>query len=463
LDHLDHLRSVGAQHFEVAMMLNVAGQHFLVIGAGKTGQSVAAFLARYGARTRLVERTAEALSRATLPAGIETRVGDSTEDLLRGVDVVIPSPGVARTHGLLRRAVSRGVPVMSEIELAARVLACPILAVTGTNGKSTTTVLLGSMLKEAGVRVFVGGNLGTPLIDACAAEQEFEAAVVEVSSFQLEWVYTFRPQVALLLNMTPDHLDRYPNMDEYQRAKAALLAAQQPGDVAVLNRDDPWVWEQRRRTRAATISFGREPVEFGSFVDGNAIIYWGPDPLPRRFTLDAVMLQGAHNRENMMAAVTAAAIWGVPDAAIQRALENTRGLPHRLALVGEHDGVCFYDDSKGTNVGAMEKSVASFSGNVILLAGGYDKGGDFTALTPLLRTHVKHLVLFGAAGPTIQAQLGDAVPASTVPDLAAAVRTAAAHAGPGDTVLLSPGCASFDEFTDYAARGRRFRELVEAL
>ncbi len=445
------------------MTLKIAEQRFLVIGAGKTGQSVATFLTEYGARVRLVDRTPEALGRASWPDGIDTRTGDTAESVLDGIDVVIPSPGVARGHVLLRRAVGRGLPVLSEIELASRVLACPILAVTGTNGKSTTTVLLGAMLKEAGHRVFVGGNLGTPLIDACRAEQRFEAAVVEVSSFQLEWVYTFRPQIALLLNLTPDHLDRYPDLGEYQRAKAALLTAQRPGDVAVLNRDDAWVWDQRRKTRAASVSFGREAVEFGTFLDGNAIIYCGPEPLPRRFPLDTASLHGAHNQENMMAAVTAAAIWGASDAAIQRALEHTSGLPHRLQFVREHEGVRFFDDSKGTNVGAVEKSLASFAAGVILLAGGYDKGGDFTVLAPLLHKCVKHLVLFGAAGPTIRSQLNGTVPTSVVPNLAAAVRQAARQAAPGDTVLLSPGCASFDEFTDYAHRGRRFRELVDGL
>jgi UDP-N-acetylmuramoylalanine--D-glutamate ligase len=445
------------------MTMQIADQHFLVIGAGKTGQSVATFLSRHGARVRLVERSAVTLARATVPAGVETRVRDDAEDLLQGIDVVIPSPGVARSHVLLRRAVSRGIPVISEIELAADALACPILAVTGTNGKSTTTTLLGAMLKEAGLRTFVGGNLGTPLVDACDADPEYHAAVVEVSSFQLEWVYNFRPRVAVLLNLTPDHLDRYNTMEEYGRAKAALLTAQQPGDVAVLNRDDPWVWEQRRITRAAAISFGREPVEFGSFIDGDTLIYWGPEPVARRFRLQNVSLHGAHNRENMMAATTAAAIWGVPDGAIQRALEHTTGLPHRLELVRACNGVRYFDDSKGTNVGAMEKSVASFDRGVVLLAGGYDKGGDFSVLASLLRAHVKHLILFGAAGPKIQAQLGAVVPSSLVPDLTTAVRDAAARAVPGDTVLLSPGCASFDEFSDYTARGRRFRELVEAL
>jgi UDP-N-acetylmuramoylalanine--D-glutamate ligase len=445
------------------MTLKIAGQHFLVIGAGKTGRSVVRFLAAYGAYVRVAERTAAVIDGAVLPDGIDARVGDTADDLLEGIDAVIPSPGVARGHVLLSRALSRGVPVLSEIELASRVLACPILAVTGTNGKSTTTVLLGTMLKEAGVCVFVGGNLGTPLIDACLEKQNLQAAVVEVSSFQLEWVYTFRPQVALLLNLTPDHLDRYSDIREYQRAKTQLFAAQHPGDVVVLNRDDPWVWEQRRRMRGATISFGREPVEFGTFLDGDTIVYCGPEPPPRRFPLHAVSLQGAHNQENMMAAVTAAAIWGAPDAAIQRGLERTTGLPHRLQLVRERDGVRFFDDSKGTNVGAMEKSLASFSGNVILLAGGYDKGGDFGVLTSLLKRRVKHLIMFGAAGSRIRSQLNGAVPSSVVPTLAAAVQQAVRYAVPGDTVLLSPGCASFDEFADYAARGRRFRELVEAL
>jgi len=397
------------------MTVNVAHRRFLVIGAGKTGRSVAAFVTSRGGQVRMAERSVTAIDNAVVPADVDMRIDDEGEALLEGVDVVVPSPGVARAHAVLRRALARGIPILSEIELAANALSCPILAVTGTNGKSTTTVLLGAMLKEAGVRAFVGGNLGTPLIDACAADPQYDAAVVEVSSFQLEWVDAFRPRVAVLLNLTPDHLDRYAGMEDYGRAKAALLAAQRPDDVAVLNRDDPWVWEQRRNARAGAISFGRDPVEFGSFIDGDTLIYWGPEPAPRRFPLARTQLRGAHNRENMMAAVTAAAIWGVPDAAIQRALEQTGGLPHRLALVRERAGVRFFDDSKGTNVGAMEKSIASFDGDIILLAGGYDKGGEFRVLAPLLRERVKHVVAFGAAGPTIHAQLADTVPRCTPP------------------------------------------------
>ncbi len=445
------------------MTLRIDDRSFLVLGAGKTGCGVAQFLSARGARVRLVDREQAALDRVVVTTPIERRLEGSPNELLAGIDVVIPSPGVPRSHAVLRRARAGAVPILSEIELASQFLVCPILAVTGTNGKSTTTTLLGEMLRAAGTSTFVGGNLGTPLIDACSATIAYEAAVVEVSSFQLEWVYMFRPQIAMLLNLTPDHLDRYPNMGEYGRAKAAIFAAQLPGDVTVLNRDDPWVWEQRRLVRAGAISFGRDPVEFGSFLDGDAIICWGPGPTPARFPLTKSPLHGAHNRENMMAAVTAASIWGAPAAAIQAALDGTPGLPHRLEFVRERNGVRFFDDSKGTNVGAMEKSIASFAAGVILLAGGYDKGGDFAALAPLLPGRVKHVVCFGAAGPTIARQLGELVPHSLVPHVAAAVEMATKHANAGDSVLLSPGCASFDEFTDYAARGRRFRELVEAL
>lgn len=445
------------------MTLRISGQRFLVIGAGKTGTAVATFLAARGGNVRLVERSKEVAGKLSLSGPVEVLVGDEHSTALAGVDAVIPSPGVARTHPLLRAALRRVIPILSEIELASRFLDCPLIAITGTNGKSTTTTLVGEMLRAAGSEVFVGGNLGTPLIEACASERVYDAAIVEVSSFQLEWVQTFRPQVAVLLNVTPDHLDRYDSLEEYGRAKAAIFSSQLPGDFLVLNRDDAWVWEQRHHAHSASISFGQDAVEFGTFLDGNEIVYAGPEAPARRFSLDRTHLAGAHNRENMMAAVSAAAIWGTPAAAIQQALDSTGALPHRLELVRERDGVRFFDDSKGTNVGAMEKSVASFDQGVVLLAGGYDKGSDFSVLAPLLRERVKYLVLFGAAGAKIEQQLGDAVPHSRFADLSAAVRDASRHAAAGDVVLLSPGCASFDEFTDYTARGRKFRELVEAL
>jgi UDP-N-acetylmuramoylalanine--D-glutamate ligase len=323
------------------------------------------------------------------------------------------------------------------------------------------------MLRQTGREVFVGGNLGTPLIEACCPRPKWDAVVVEVSSFQLEWTVAFRPDVAVLLNLTPDHLDRYASMEEYGDAKANLLRMQQPTDFAVLNRDDPWVWQQRDRTRATVVSFGTEPVEFGSFIDGEEIVCWGPRATPIRLSLQAAFLRGQHNRENILAAVTAASVFGAPAAAVQRAIDRTKGLPHRLEFVRERQGVRFYDDSKGTNTGAVAKSVASFEQGVILLLGGYDKGGDFASLVPALRGRVARVVTFGKAGGSIRQQLArqlaGQIAIDEASDLADAVGVAGAAASAGDTVLLSPGCASFDEFENYAARGRRFRELVEAL
>jgi UDP-N-acetylmuramoylalanine--D-glutamate ligase len=445
--------------------MTVGGRRYLVIGAARTGRAVAAYLVREGAAVRIAERSRERLYEAPLPDRVEPHVGDDDQSILDGIDAVIPSPGVPRSHALLQASVARGIPIFSEIELAARALNCPLLAITGTNGKSTTTVLLGEMLRQAGLNVFVGGNLGTPLIEACTPRSRWEAAVVEVSSFQLEWTSTFRPHIALLLNLTPDHLDRYASLEEYGAAKAAILRMLQPTDFAVLNRDDSWVWSQRSSTRATVVSFGYEPVEFGSFIDGDTIICRGPKATPTRVSLSSALLQGRHNRENIMAAVTAASVFGVPAAAMQRAVERTKGLPHRLEFVRERDGVRFFDDSKGTNVGAVEKSVASFDAPVVLLLGGYDKGGDFGALASALRQRVRHLVLFGKAGAAIGEQLAGSLelPLQTVATLADAVQAAAGAARPGDVVLLSPGCASFDEFKDYAERGQRFREFVESL
>jgi len=442
--------------------MTFAAHRHLVLGAGATGCAVARFLTARGGTVCVIDRSAAALTAAKLPDGVACRV--ETEPIaLESFDVVVPSPGVPRSHPLLRGAQALGIPILSEIELAFRALTCPVVAITGTNGKSTTTVLLGEMFRNAGIAAFVGGNLGTPLVEACLSATSYAVAVVEVSSFQLEWVSAFRPRIAVVLNLTPDHLDRYADMADYGEAKANLLRMQEPTDCAVLNRDDTWVWEQRQRTRASVISFGREPVEFGSFIDGDEMVIRGPHARPQHYSLTDVLLQGAHNRENLLAAATAATLWGLPRAAIEAAIRNVRALPHRLEHVRDVGGVGYFDDSKGTNVGAVAKSVESFPGGVVLLAGGYDKGADFRQIAALLRTRVGHLIAFGAAGPTIAAQVTGVVPVTVVSGLAAAVATAAQTARAGDRVLLSPGCASFDEFTDYRERGSRFRALVEAL
>jgi UDP-N-acetylmuramoylalanine--D-glutamate ligase len=442
-------------------MTPLADRPIAVIGAGRTGQSVVRFLVAQGARVTVFERATTGSAAGALPSGVTLRPDDQIAALDR-TELVITSPGIPREHPLLKQAVARGLPVWSEIELASRFLSCPIIGVTGTNGKSTTTVLLGAMMVASGERTFIGGNLGTPLIDAVSSDTDYTAAVVEISSFQLEWIETFRARVSVLLNLTPDHLDRYRSVQEYGAAKARLLATQGDGDCAVLNRDDPWVWEQRHQTAATVISFGRDPVEFGTFVEGEDIVVWGAKGI-ERYALRDSPLRGEHNRENIQAAVTAATAWGAPSNAIRRALRETTGLPHRLEHVAERNGVHYYDDSKGTNVGAVEKSLLSFPAGIVLLLGGYDKGGDFRPLIPLIRDRTAAVLCFGGAGPQIAAQLGASVCIEVVANLAAAVARAAQLAQPGQTVLLSPGCASFDEFRDYQERGQRFRALVEGM
>jgi len=443
------------------------GDHVLVLGAERTGRAVFRFLRERSASVRVADRSAPARESFHADYGVDCLPDDDADALLRGIDLVVTSPGVPQTHPVLQRALLRGTPIYSEIELAGRYLSCPILAVTGTNGKSTATTLLGAMCREAGHQTFVGGNLGTPLIDAAHAESMPQLAVAEVSSFQLEWIQAFHPTLAVVLNLTPDHLDRYASMAEYGEAKATLIEALRPGDFAVLNRDDEWVWSLRERTDAHVVSFGRDPVEFGAYLEGDepprSIVFWGKAASPVRFPLARTHLLGAFNEENLLAAVTAAGVYGLPTEAIQRAIDTVEPLPHRLALVREVRGVRWYDDSKATNVGAADKSVRSFAAGVTLLLGGYDKGADFRALAPALAGRARQVIAFGTAGPTVASALEGVVPLRVEPNLARAVAAAAATAAAGEVVLLAPACASFDEFRDYNERGDRFRALVEVL
>jgi len=450
------------------MMLAFASKKALVIGARRTGAAVARYLASQGASVRLCDRSTLGFDdERSKMAGVavEWCLGREDVALLDEVNLVIPSPGVSRDHPLLNAAIGRGIEVLAEIELAYRSLAVPLYAVTGTNGKSTTTELLGRMLRRAGRRPFVGGNLGTPLIEAVGAP--VDCAVAEVSSFQLEWVKELRPAIGIFLNLTDDHLDRYASLDEYGEAKTALFRAQTPEDWVVLSREDPWVWRFSRRLRGHAISFGFDEVEYGTFPRDGTIVIRLPDANRSGKELTIITartrLRGLHNLENVMAASTAALLAGATLASVQRAIDEFPGLPHRLQVVREKDGVAWVDDSKGTNVGAVVKSLASIDPPVILLAGGVDKGGSYEPLRSLVRQRVKRLVLFGEAREKIQRVLGEETQTMLVSSLEEAVARASAAARPGDTVLLSPACSSFDMFRDYAERGDRFRALVEAL
>jgi len=436
----------------------------LVIGLARTGRECARFLARQGARVSVSDlRGAEALESemdalAGLP--ISFRFGGEETSWLDAMDYVVPSPGVPMDNLMLREAVARHIPVLSEIELAQRFFRAPLIAITGTNGKSTTTTLIGAMLKADGKKTFLGGNLGAPFIGA--VEDQWDWGVVEISSFQLEWVEFFKPHIAVHLNVTEDHLDRYPSFSDYRRAKERIFAAQSGADWAILNRDDERVWALRDRLKARVFSFGFSSIAQGVFATDDELV-WRANGSEERFSLKNVKIQGVHNIENMMAAVAAAKCAGVSRRAIEKTLEEFPGLEHRLEFVREKDGVRYYNDSKGTNVGAVVKSLASFSAPVILLAGGVDKGGEYAPLADGVAKKVRRLILFGAAKQTIAAALGHLTTTVMVEDLGDAVRDAAAHGQAGDVVLLSPACSSFDQFQNYAERGKVFKARVQEL
>ncbi len=451
--------------------MDLAGKTVLIIGLGRTGKSVAQCVLARGGHVRVYEDVGSTGTRdsglGTGRANPQSRVPPDKGDIggvLRGVHLVIPSPGVPAMHPLLREAVRRQVAVWSEIELAYQLLTCPILAITGTNGKSTTTSLLGEIIQQSGKATFTGGNLGTPLIDAVGAS--YAIAVAEISSFQLEWVKQFRPQIGVFLNLSEDHLDRHGSFERYGVAKRRLFAQQRRSDWVVMNRDDPRVRALCQGLPGRLFSFGWTPLAGdsveGAWVEaGTLVLHHAGHEL--RYAIDDVHLRGRHNIANVMAAVSAATLCGVPPAVIRTVLATFTGLPHRLELVAEKGGVAYVNDSKGTNIDAVVQSLNSFSGSVILLAGGVEKGGDYRPLREVLRAKGKRLILFGQAQRALHAALGQETETLLVDALDEAVQAAHRGAQAGDTVLLSPACASFDQFRNYAHRGEAFRSYVKAL
>ncbi len=444
------------------------GKRVTVVGLARSGVAACKALAERGARVRGTDRLPREQLRADL-AGLEARGvalaigGHRAEDFL-DADLIVISPGVPSDMVLLAEARSRGIPVWAEVELASRLTPARFLGISGTNGKSTTTSLLGAMLEAARFPVVVAGNIGTALCEVVPALGPSHWVVAELSSFQLETIVSFRPHVAVLLNLAPDHLDRYAEVEEYYAAKARIFLNQTPEDFAVLNADDPPTLERARGVRSQPRLFSRlRTVGDGAFVRDGRLVVRRNGRTEKACGVSEIRIQGLHNLENSLAAAAAASVIGVPPSAIGDALKRFPGLPHRLELVGEAGGVRYVNDSKGTNVGAVVKSLESYAGGVILIAGGKDKGGVFAPLRPLVAARVKTLLLLGQARDTIRAQLAGACPIEEVPTLEAAVRRAAELGTPGDTVLLSPACASFDMFRDFEHRGDVFREAVRDL
>lgn len=460
--------------------LNLAGAKVTVVGVARSGVAVARLLAEVGASVTVTDRKEQTELGRKLQEldGISVvRVGREYESAIESADLVVISPGVPSRLELLERVRRRGIKVLGELEVAARFVRAPILAVTGTNGKSTTVTLIGKMLEKAGKRVFVGGNLGVPLSEAARSAvqaaragrpEPFEALVVEVSSFQLETIERFRPWVAVLLNITVDHQDRYESLNDYVVAKTRLFENQCSADHAIFNLDDPLVAPVRRKVAGRVSGFTKGsslPADSmnGAYLDGMRVMMALNGCVEEVCQRGEIRIIGQHNVQNAMAASLVARIQGCPPEAIRLVLREFPGLEHALEVVREWRGIRFVNDSKGTNVDATLKALESIDRPMWLIAGGRDKGGDFSRLAPLIRQRVKRLILIGEAAPLIAAAMEGYDAVDRAGSLREAVEIAAAGATAGDVVLLSPACASFDMFVDYQDRGHQFKTLVRAL
>ncbi|MEW6682581.1 MAG: UDP-N-acetylmuramoyl-L-alanine--D-glutamate ligase [Nitrospirota bacterium] len=451
--------------------MDLKGKRVTVVGLARSGAAAAQLLLRERAAVSVTDsRPAAELApwTARFESGeIRWFLGAHPDEAFRDAELIVLSPGVPLTSPPLQAAQARGIPIWSELELASRFVSAPIVAITGSNGKSTTTALTGEMCQGAGRRTFVGGNIGVPLSEAVQPGSAWGEVVLEVSSFQLETVVTFRPAVAALLNVTPDHLDRYPNFEAYARAKGRIFERQRAEDAAVLNADDPVCRDPALTGKIAArrVLFSRlaEPPGDGVWVDGGNIVYRVGGRRGLVLALDRLRIAGVHNVENAMAAAAVALLRGIDAAVVGNVLAEFRGLEHRSEFVRELRGVTYINDSKGTNVGAAQKSLESFRRPVILIAGGVGKGADFSALRPLVARRVKKAVLIGEARPQLRQAFEGITTVAEADGLEEAVRIASESAVPGDVVLLSPACASFDLFRDFEERGRRFKALVNAL
>jgi UDP-N-acetylmuramoylalanine--D-glutamate ligase len=447
--------------------MNFNGKKIVVIGMGKTGIATARFLASQGAKVAATDEKPPGKwgdEFELMAKGKWLEIGKYNTGILTDAAMVIPSPGVPPANNLLVAALKMKIPVISEIELAYRFLNVPIIAVTGTNGKTTTTTLLGEILKQSGKKVFVGGNIGNPLIGYVGKSTKNDFVVAEISSFQLQWVEKFHPYVSMLLNVTSDHINYHGSFAEYLCVKSRVFAKQTKDDFAILNAADPAQKGLAGKIRAKIAQFSSEDeMESGIFLKNDKIIFRMPDFGEEVYPLNLIKLPGMHNVENVMAAIMAARFCGCPQESINACVADFRGLPHRIEFAGEKNSVKFYDDSKGTNVGSVVRALDTFSQPVILLLGGRDKDGDFETLKPKLTKKTKNIILFGEAQNRIASLIGDDVPKLKKPKLRDAIEAAYKNAKPGDIVLLSPGCASFDEFRDYKERGDYFKEVVRNL
>ena len=450
--------------------MELKDKRVLVVGLGKSGVASAQFLQARGAKVTVSDSKSPDQLASEIPAlldrGIAVETGGHGERTFRGQDLIVVSPGVPADSAPLVQARVHGVPIVGEIEIAAQFLQGRILAITGSNGKTTTTTLTGEILAASGFPVVVGGNIGTPAISLVDQTTPATFVVLEVSSFQLETIQTLRPFISAILNITPDHLDRHRTLEAYVDAKARIFENQNQGDFCVLNADDAAANALTSRVPCSVLHFSRRhEVATGAFVLDGKIFFrdQANSKAHEVLPVNEITLQGAHNLENVLAAVCMASLTGCSADKIRQAVRSFKAVEHRLEFVAEIAGVRYFNDSKATNVDATIKALESFPANIHLILGGKDKGSDYSVLNSLLRERVKRVYTIGAAAEKIASQIQQAAEIVHAGTLESAVQRAAATAVPGDVVLLAPACASFDQFQSYEYRGRVFKDVVRTL
>ena len=442
----------------------LVNKNITVVGMGLTGIASANFLVSKKARVTLIDsKPRSKLEKDIRSLNSQIRTLFECSEIPLNSELIVLSPGVNINSPFLVKANKQGVPVISEIELASRFTQTPIIAVTGTNGKSTVTTLIGDILKQAGKRVVVGGNLGRPFIDLLRVEN-VDYFVLEISTFQLEGIKSFRPHIAIILNITPDHLDRHKNFKEYSDLKGKISAFQTEEDTLILNKDDEHVLKQAIHSKAKKVFFSMtQKVAKGTFLEGNFITSSFNEKEKHFLSVDGLRPPLKFQIENILGAVAVTSLLNVTKDDVANVATNFKGLDHRIELVRTVHGVDFVNDSKGTNVGALHKSLENFSRPIILIAGGKDKGGDFHTLKIPFKKKVKHLVLIGETKDKFREILNGSFSYEDAESMEDAVERAMKKARSGDIVLLSPGCSSFDMFVDFNDRGNQFKEIVSRL
>ena len=443
--------------------MDLEGKKVLVVGLGKTGEALCQFLLSRGAKVKVSEKKKDEELREKISRwadkGVTVETGGHQPQSFLEADLIVPSPGVPPLAEL-KAAQERGIKIISEIELACSFLSGKIVGITGSNGKSTTASLTHKILQEGGVPSYLGGNIGTPLISFADRSKSGDVYVTEISSFQLYYIEHFRASVSVFLNISPDHLDWHPSFSNYYEAKKKLILFQGENEKAVLNRDDPLVWSLRKEAKAQIYAFSRErKARPGCFIHEDWIVLTDKDEKKLMKTSE-IPLFGVHNQENVLAAALVGYLFSLSPSGIKESIRSFKGLDHRLEKVASIKGVDFYNDSKATNVDAALKSILSFDRNIILIAGGRDKGGDFEKLRKPIKERVKKILLIGEARQKLKRALSHTTPAEEVSSLEEAVNIGFSQARPGDVVLLAPACTSFDMFENFEQRGRIFKQAI---